>query len=176
MLRDERGAVAVLTGLMLSLLVTAAALSVDVGNLIFRKRELQSLVDVSSQDAVRAVGDLKAQGCMNAPAYAAASTERNGFDSVATGNTLALEYGTFDATTKVFEATLDCTTANAVRLTATEQVRHVLVGPTSTLTASAIAYTEPKTTQVAGSSVARFNATTDAATLDAILASILEQP
>ena len=83
----ERGAVAVVAGLFLVVLISAAAMAFDTGRLTWTKRSLQGMADDASLDAVRAVGDRRVPGSeeANALLFAQRSLERNHFDPAASG-------------------------------------------------------------------------------------------
>lgn len=91
--RDERGSVLVVTAFALAALLAAAAVSVDVGNLSFTKRNLQSVADAAAMDARFALGQ-GANTCSQALTLADQSASRNNFAPTASGNALAVSLGT----------------------------------------------------------------------------------
>ena len=72
---DERGAVLILGALFAGVAVTAAALSIDIGSLVLRKRENQRVADLASLDAVRG---------LEAPSGQRAAVESLALESAAT--------------------------------------------------------------------------------------------
>ncbi|MDQ4089729.1 MAG: hypothetical protein M3163_05445, partial [Actinomycetota bacterium] len=84
---DERGAVLVLAVVGVVLAMIASALAVDLGFLAQEARTDQKVADLAALDAVRALpGD---------PTGAArASASRNGFDHLAPGHGLLVEWAT----------------------------------------------------------------------------------
>ncbi len=89
---DERGSVLVFTAVSLVVLLGAAALSVDIGNLSFTKRNLQSIADAAAMDARFAL-DQGANSCAQAVALADQSAANNNFDLAMSGNTLTVTLG-----------------------------------------------------------------------------------
>ena len=75
---DERGAVLILGALFASIAIIAAALSVDIGSLVLRKRTNQRIADLASLDGVRGLSAAAPQRPV-VEALAIASAARNGF-------------------------------------------------------------------------------------------------
>jgi len=129
MKRDERGAVVIITAVSMLMILAAVALAVDIGDLVWRKREIQGVVDLASLDAVRALGDQRdttQTKCAQALAIAQQAAQRNNFDY--TKYTLNVELGTVDPTTRVYTKATDCTSnfspagVNAVKVFASRPV------------------------------------------------------
>jgi uncharacterized membrane protein len=148
MRRDERGAVAILTAASMLLVMTAVAMAVDVGDVVWRKRQLQRTVDLASLDAVRALGDRRdatQTRCAQAGSYAQQSALRNNFGYANPGNSLSIELGTVDRATKTFTSLTDCSSvldppnATAVRVTGTTSVPFKFLPGTDGLSAQAVA-------------------------------------
>lgn len=127
--RDERGAVVIITAVSMLMILSAVALAVDIGDLVWRKREIQGVVDLASLDAVRALGDQRDTSqtkCAQALAIAQQAALRNNFDY--TQYSLNVELGTVDPTTRVYTKTTDCTSnfspagVNAVKVLASRPV------------------------------------------------------
>src|SRR2546426_4110987 len=122
LLCEQRGAISVLAAMSLIFVTAAAAMTIDIGQAAWEKRSLQKMVDVVSLDAVRALGDRKDSiNCVTvAQQFAQQSATRNSFDYTdsAHGNSLTVETGHADPSTKAFTTSVDCSTANSVRITA----------------------------------------------------------
>ena len=137
---DERGAVLIFAGLGLVIAILSAALAVDVGSVIWRKRDLQVVADLAATDAAQALASLPAFNQTDAQLFAEDSAERNDFDFAAAGNSLVAELGTFDATLDpAFVPVLDPALADAVRVTARRQVGFNFVPGSNTVTVDAVA-------------------------------------
>jgi uncharacterized membrane protein len=177
---EQRGAISVLAGISLVVVVASAALTVDVGQAAWQKRSLQRLVDVVSLDAVRAVGDRRdttADPLSAALAFARASALRNEFDyaDASQGNALQVELGVADPATKAFTPITDparYATANAVRVTAWHRTDHRFMPGSMTLAAQAVAMVESRATFSVGSRLARLDTTTSPI-LNAVLRQML---
>src|SRR5438067_2833271 len=102
-IQQERGAVAVLTAASMLMILAAVALSVDIGDMIWRQRQVQGVVDMASLDAVRALGDRRdtSTRCTQALTYARQAGNRNNFDYSLSGLSLDVYLGTVDSTHKV---------------------------------------------------------------------------
>lgn len=127
--RDERGAVVIITAVSMLMILSAVALAVDIGDLVWRKREIQGVVDLASLDAVRALGDQRDTNqtkCAQALTIAQQAALRNNFDY--TKYTLNVELGTVDPTSRVYTKATDCTSnfspagVNAVKVLASRPV------------------------------------------------------
>jgi uncharacterized membrane protein len=57
-LREERGSVLILTALSMTMLLSFLALAIDIGNLYYRQRQLQTLADSAAM-----AGALEASAC-----------------------------------------------------------------------------------------------------------------
>jgi uncharacterized membrane protein len=132
-LHQERGAVAVLTAASMLMVMAAVALSVDIGDMVWRQRQVQGVVDMASLDAVRALSDRRdaSARCTQALNYARQSAGRNNFDYSLAGYSLDVYLGTVDSTRKWTQLgsnscnadpTFDPSTANAVKVTASRPV------------------------------------------------------
>jgi uncharacterized membrane protein len=90
---DERGSVLIFTAAALAALVGAVALSVDIGNLSYNKRNLQTIADAAAMDARFALNQ-GASSCAQAVTLADQSALNNNFDPTASGNSLTVTLGT----------------------------------------------------------------------------------
>lgn len=165
LLCEQRGAISVLAALSLLFVIASAAMTVDVGQAAWKKRDLQKVVDVVSLDAVRAVGDRRdsTSSCITvAEDFAKDAAERNDFDygNTTLGNSLILEVGVADGVTKSFSATSDCNAANAVRVTATSRSDNRFMPGNVGLTTQAIAMNDGIATFLLGSRLVSIDTTT----------------
>ncbi len=166
LLCEQRGAISILAGLSLVFLIFSAAMTVDIGSAAWKKRSLQKMVDVVSLDAVRALGDRRnplVDHYVQALDIAQKSATRNSFDytDTANGNSLAIELGLADSATKAFTplTAAQYSSANAVRVTATNRSDHKFVPGNVPLTTRAIAMVEQEATFSVGSRLARLDTT-----------------
>jgi uncharacterized membrane protein len=86
---DERGAVLILGALFAAVAIVAAALSVDIGSLVMRKRTNQRVADLASLDGVRGLTAATEQR-KSIEQLAVASAARNGFTTAWTANACPL--------------------------------------------------------------------------------------
>ena len=120
----ERGAVLIIVSICLAFLVVATALTVDIGRLSARRRDLQAVADVMSLDLVRQLGGRTAATIVADPVWNNAiddSRARNGFSPTA-DRTVAVSLGTYDARTDVFTASLPSQVPKAVKVTTSDTV------------------------------------------------------
>jgi len=123
---DERGAILILSAVFLIVMVLATALAVDIGLEGVDKRNDHKVADLAALDGARALAS-SVIPCVDAVRFAAAtvaanqSALRNGFNPLASGNSVKLDVGTWDPVARTY-TTVDpgvACTANAV---------HVVVG------------------------------------------------
>jgi uncharacterized membrane protein len=167
LLCEQRGAISLMAAMSLLFVVPATALTVDIGQAAWKKRDLQKMVDVVSLDAVRAVGDRREpmlDHYVQALDFAQKSATRNGFDytDVAQGNSLAIELGVADAATKAFTPSVSgqYATANAVRVTATHTSSNRFMPGDIPITTQAIAMVDQTALFSVGSRLARLDTST----------------
>lgn len=160
----ERGAVLVLASISMVVVIGASALSVDLGRAVSTNRDLQAVADLASLDAVRAISDRKNQANglstdQHALKLARESATRNDFDwnDTAAGNSLSVTLGTVDPTTRVFTATADAASQNAVKVTVSGRVDWAFMPGDKTYTTSAVAMAEDKAGMALGSFLARLD-------------------
>ena len=175
---EQRGAIAILTALSMVFVIAAVAMAVDVGHTVWTQRSLQGVADLASLDAVRALNDLRDGSqtrCSQALAYAQHAASRNNFNYASTGNSLSIELGTVDQTTKAFTMLSNCTaapldpsTANAVLVTVSSVQSFSFMPGSDSLTASATATSDAKAAIEMGTWLARFS-TSNSSPLDKIL-------
>jgi uncharacterized membrane protein len=144
--QDERGAILILSALFLIVMVLAAALALDIGLEGVDKRSDHKVADLAALDGARAMND-SVVPCVDATRFAAAtlaanqSALRNGFNPVASDNSLALDVGKWDPATHAYtpvDPGVACT-ANAVHVVV-HSVTHYKFQPFSqSLSAEAVA-------------------------------------
>ncbi len=132
----QRGAASTLAAIWI--IVAVAALdAIDVGNLFFARRSLQSVIDLSA----RAGSQVADVACTGATASAKGSAKINGFDASAQGNGMTVSCGRWDPT---MNSVPDYYAGgnqpiNAVKVSATRNVNAFFIGPSHTVTATAVA-------------------------------------
>ncbi|WP_430364977.1 TadG family pilus assembly protein [Trinickia sp. NRRL B-1857] len=166
--RAERGAVAPIVALFLSVLIASLG-ALDVGNIFFARRALQRTADLAALAAAQTMND----GCVKPTAIARANAAINGFSADATGQTLSVVCGRWDpsanAAPSYFAETNATTPLNAVHVTATRSVPYFFLGPTRTLSASATAEATDLGAFTVGTTLAQLQGGLVNATLSALL-------
>jgi uncharacterized membrane protein len=175
---SERGAVAIMTAVSMVFLIAAVALTVDIGDVVVRKRHLQKIADLASLDAVQALGPRRSSlqsRCVQALGLAQDSAKaRNSFDYTLPGNGVSIVLGTLDRTTKVFTPITDCSvvtdpsTATAVKVTAITNVPFAFMPGSDNLSAVGISAMDARARFTIGTKLARFDSS-KVPLLDALL-------
>ena len=184
---DERGAVVIITAFSMLMVLAAVAMSVDIGQQVWRGRQMQAVADMVALDAVRALGDQRDPAqtrCQQALTIAQQSATRNNFPYSTSGYTFDVQLGTVDPITKAWVALVDCTppnlppnlasnpsTANGVMITAGRPVGFKFIPGTGGVVADAIASTGSKADLYMGTWAGRLTSA-DAPALDQILCSL----
>lgn len=134
----ERGAVALVVALFMAIVIALLG-ALDVGNVFYARRALQRTVDLAALAAVQTMDD----ACTQPTATARANARVNGFDADASGQSLTVVCGRWDATTdagsSAFFATNAATPSNAVQVTAQRTLAYFFLGPARQLSATATA-------------------------------------
>lgn len=164
----QRGAVSVLAVLLIATIAMAALVSIDLGNVFYRQRQLQSMVDLAALSAAQQLKQAGTTAAQTASTLASAQAigRGNGYPGAAStdcslpgaGGTDGMKVclGVWDPSYSVagdashFNASYNtsATTANAVRVTATQTVPVLFVIPGSSsrqLRAQAVAIGSPPT-------------------------------
>lgn len=173
----ERGAVIIVAAISMTAVMFSAALAVDIGRMTLTKRELQAVADLSSLDAVRALGDRagEADGLAveeHAAKLAREAALRNGFDPDVPGGTLDVTVGTFDPDTATFVVTTDENLRNAVRVTAGTTLEWAFAPGDKSVSATAVAMVGEEAGIAVGSFLARLDAN-KSAVLNGLLTGLL---
>ncbi|SAL43384.1 membrane protein [Caballeronia peredens] len=164
--RTERGAVATLAAIWLVVAIAALG-AIDIGNLFFARRSLQSVADLAASAGAQLVDST----CARSLAAATGSAKSNGFDASATGNSIAVTCGRWDTQANAapdFFSTNGAPT-NAVKVTAARTVPYFFLGPARQVTASAIA----KATGVGSFSIGTTLVSISAGTVNDLLNALL---
>ena len=139
--RDERGAILPMVALLLSVLMAAAALAVDLGQLRVGRVDMQSLADVVSLDLARKIDGRQTQVIEADVVWSQAraqSVERNQ-GTYGEPPTVTAQLGTFDSTAGVFTPTSGAVVPTAVRVTAVTSVAFAFRSGGGTVARSAVA-------------------------------------
>jgi uncharacterized membrane protein len=120
--RRERGSISVMAAAGLVTAILAAALAVDLGRVVWSRRELQAVADLAALDAVRSFGECVAEAGDPVEA-AAASARRNGFagDLAALPNRVQPGFVRSVEGVREFEAVASLADAHAVRVEAVRE-------------------------------------------------------
>ncbi|SPB13949.1 membrane protein [Caballeronia novacaledonica] len=164
--RRERGAAGTLAAIWLVVAIAALG-AIDIGNLFFARRSLQSVVDLAASAGAQVVD----AACARAQASANGSATSNGFDPSAAGNGLNVACGRWDAQTNAAPDyfSTNGAPANAVKVTASRTVPYFFLGPARQVTATAIA----KATGVGAFSIGTTLASIGAGTVNSLLNALL---
>lgn len=164
----QRGAVSVLAVLLIATIAMAALVSIDLGNVFYRQRQLQSMVDLAALSAAQQLKQAGTTAAQTASTLASAQAigRGNGYPGAAStdcslpgaggADGMKVCLGVWDPSYSVagdashFNASYNtsATTANAVRVTATQTVPVLFVIPGSSsrqLRAQAVAIGSPPT-------------------------------
>lgn len=145
--RREDGLIAIAGAVLLTVVILATAMSVDLGGRVVELRREQATADLAALDASR---DLTSNA--NTQALAAASALRNGVDSTLSGNTVAATLGTWN--NGVFTPG---GSGSAVKVSVTTPYHDFFGGTSSSMTKSAIAQNAGNAQFSVGSTLAEVN-------------------
>jgi uncharacterized membrane protein len=134
--RRQRGAAGTVAAIWLIVAVAALG-AIDVGNYFFARRSLQSVVDLAASAGSQVVDST----CTRSTTAATGSASVNGFNSTAQGNGMTVTCGRWDPTVNAapdYFATSG-TPVNAVKVVGTRTVQTFFIGPSRTVSATAVA-------------------------------------
>jgi uncharacterized membrane protein len=134
--KGQRGVASVLAAFWL--LVAVAALAViDVGNVFYQRRVLQSVADMAANAGAQVVDN----ACSRAPTTALGSAGANGFNASASGNSIATTCGRWDPTLYAGPSyyAANATPSNAVQVTVSKQVPYFFLGAGRVVSATGLA-------------------------------------
>ncbi|AOK49394.1 MULTISPECIES: TadG family pilus assembly protein [unclassified Burkholderia] len=136
----ERGSLAVIAAIAIGVVIAALG-AVDLGNLFYQRRALQSSADMAALAAAQTMDD----GCAKPTATAQSAALGNGFDSTASGQSMTVVCGRWDvkdnAGPSFFAGSASGTATgadaqlNAVQVTVTRSVPYYFLGSQRTVTA-----------------------------------------
>jgi len=135
-LKRQRGVASVLAAFWL-LVAVAALAAIDVGNVFYQRRVMQSVADMAANAGAQVVDN----ACSRAPATALGSAGANGFNASASGNSISTTCGRWDPTLyagpNYYAA--NATPSNAVQVTVSKQVPYFFVGTGRVVSATGLA-------------------------------------
>jgi uncharacterized membrane protein len=139
--RDERGAILPMVALLLSVLMGASALAVDLGQLRVGRVDMQSLADVVSLDLARQIDGRQAQVIEADPVWSQARAQSVARNAGTYGEppTVTARLGTFDTTAGAFTPASGATVPTAVQVTALTSVAFAFRSGGGTVARSAVA-------------------------------------
>jgi uncharacterized membrane protein len=134
----EHGAIAPIVALFMTIVVASLG-ALDVGNAFYARRSLQRTADLAALAAAQTMDDT----CTEPLATARANAAANGFDPDATGQSLSVVCGRWDATANASPSYFAPANAgaqrNAVLVTTQRTVPYFFLGPARQMTATATA-------------------------------------
>ena len=157
--RGERGSIIILTAICLSVLVTATALTVDLGRISLTRRDLQNVADASAMDLSRLLDGRTTAELVADPAWDAAlqrSLTRNHFGT-GDGQQATASVGHWDASTQVFTTTTGTAVPDAVSVAIRGHVEYEFAPGGVDTTRTGIASRTPSAGFCVGSFAARLD-------------------
>lgn len=138
----ERGAVLVFAAVGIVVAILAAAMAIDVGSVIWRKRDLQVVADIAAADTAKQLAVAPSVTQVVADQLGREAASRNDFDFTTTGNSLTVVLGTYDSSRTPAFAALpapDVALSNAVQVVAVREVPFNFAPGSNTVTTKAVA-------------------------------------
>jgi uncharacterized membrane protein len=134
--RSQRGAAGTLAAIWIIVAVAALG-AIDVGNFFLARRSLQSVVDLAASAGSQVVDAT----CTRSQTAAKGSASINGFNPSASGNSMTTSCGRWDPQVNAAPDyyAVSATPVNAVKVSATRTVNTFFVGPSHTVSATAVA-------------------------------------
>ena len=171
--RDERGAVAVFVGVVLTLLMISAAFAVDLGMQRAARADMQAVADAVAVDLARELDGRTATQLGTLQAAADASRDRNAGTALGTTPVVTPQLGVVNVATGAFTPVSGTTVPNAVRVTAATSVDFAFgVAADGEASRSAIAMASPAACLRLGSTLLDLQSG-NSAILNAVLGDIL---
>ncbi|AFR20293.1 hypothetical protein BPC006_II2368 [Burkholderia pseudomallei BPC006] len=140
----QRGSLAIIAAIAIGVVIAALG-AVDLGNLFYQRRALQSIADLAALAAAQTMDD----GCAKPAATAQSAARGNGFDSTASGQSMTVVCGRWDVKDNVgpsfFAGSASGAAAgsdaqlNAVQVTVTRAVPYYFLGAQRTIAATSTA-------------------------------------
>ncbi|WP_031361968.1 TadG family pilus assembly protein [Caballeronia sordidicola] len=134
--KRQRGVASVLAAFWL-LVAVAALAAIDVGNVFYQRRVMQSVADMAANAGAQVVDN----ACSRAPATALGIAGANGFNASASGNSITTTCGRWDPTLYVGPSyyAANATPSNAVQVTVSKQVPYFFLGAGRVVSATGLA-------------------------------------
>jgi len=134
--KRQRGVASVLAAFWL-LVAVAALAAIDVGNVFYQRRVMQSVADMAANAGAQVVDN----ACSRAPATALGSAGANGFNASVSGNSITTTCGRWDPTLYAGPSyyAANATPSNAVQVTVSENVPYFFLGAGRTVSATGLA-------------------------------------
>ena len=132
--REDRGAVLLLTAIILPVLLLMTAFAIDLGRQRASRRDMQAKADVIALDLARLIDGSTIASAINYSAPLAASAARNG---ITTAKVQSVQFGSLDQTTKKFIACTSCI-PSAVKVVTHDSVDFLFQRGSSSVTRSAV--------------------------------------
>ncbi|CAN7393891.1 pilus assembly protein TadG-related protein [Caballeronia sp. LjRoot34] len=134
--KRQRGVASVLAAFWL-LVAVAALAAIDVGNVFYQRRVMQSVADMAANAGAQVVDN----ACSRAPATALGSAGANGFNASASGNSITTTCGRWDPTLYAGPSyyAANATPSNAVQVTVSKQVPYFFLGAGRVVSATGLA-------------------------------------
>src|SRR5471030_315031 len=135
-LKRQRGVASVLAAFWL-LVAVAALAAIDVGNVFYQRRVMQSVADMAANAGAQVVDN----ACSRAPTTAFGSAGANGFNASASGNSITTTCGRWDPTLYTGPSfyAANATPSNAVQVTVSKQVPYFFLGTGRVVSATGLA-------------------------------------
>lgn len=176
-LSRQRGAVAIMAGVFLFLLLLCLVLVVDTGRLYVEQRRLQRMADTTALDTATEGGLCRLASGPSLVQLAAASAARNGFDGDVASAPNSISAGVISRVDGVRIFTVDGSRPEAVEVVLARSVPASLVaggifGQTVDLRARAVAQRQPIASFSAGSALLRVDSS-ESALLNPLLTGLL---
>lgn len=150
------------------LLVAVAALAaIDVGNVFYQRRVMQSVADMAANAGAQVVDN----ACSRAPATALGIAGANGFNASASGNSITTTCGRWDPTLYAGPSyyAANATPSNAVQVTVSKQVPYFFLGAGRVVSATGLAQAVNVGAFTIGTTTALVNPTVITGLLNAML-------
>jgi uncharacterized membrane protein len=134
--KGQRGVASVLAAFWL-LVAVAALAAIDVGNVFYQRRVMQSVADMAANAGAQVVDN----ACSRAPTTAFGSAGANGFNASASGNSITTTCGRWDPTLYAGPSfyAANATPSNAVQVKVSKQVPYFFLGAGRVVSATGLA-------------------------------------
>ena len=164
--KRQRGVASVLAAFWL-LVAVAALAAIDVGNVFYQRRVMQSVADMAANAGAQVVDN----ACSRAPATALGIAGANGFNASASGNSITTTCGRWDPTLYAGPSyyAANATPSIAVQVTVSKQVPYFFLGAGRVVSATGLAQAVNVGAFTIGTTTALVNPTVITGLLNAML-------